>query len=553
MRDNDSEFLRKEPCPSCGSKDNLARYSDGHAYCFTSGCDHYEHGENSLETQSETQAGPRNVEFVALGEPSEWSSRGITLQSAQKWGFTRSNHNGDAVRLFNYRNSAGQLVWQKIRYQGKDFRSRGEKDDMCLYGMWLWRDGGKRVVVVEGELDAISLSQMQNHKWAVVSVPNGADGASKSLRKNLQWLEQFDEIVLMLDQDEAGQKATAECKLIPFTPGKLRIATLPLKDANEMLMEGREKETTDAIWGAKVYRPDGLVGVSDIMGELLKPVEWGLPWWAEDLTRFTYGRRDGEVYGFGAGTGIGKTDFFMQQIAFDVTELKMNVGAIFLEQKPVETAKRCAGKIAGKMFHVPDAGWTADELTRAAGELDGKMFFYDNFGQSDWELVKGHIRYMVVSLGIKLIYLDHLTAMADTGDEKGSIEQIMKEMAGLANELGCIIHYISHLSTPDGKPHEEGGRVMIKHFKGSRAIGFWSFFMFGLERDQQNEDPAIATTTVFRILKDRFTGQATGKTINLGFHGETGRLYVREDDPFAISDAKSHGFRAEDDDKDLPF
>ncbi len=35
-----SEFLRHEPCPSCGSKDNLARYTDGHAYCF--GCDHYE-------------------------------------------------------------------------------------------------------------------------------------------------------------------------------------------------------------------------------------------------------------------------------------------------------------------------------------------------------------------------------------------------------------------------------------------------------------------------------------------------------------------------------
>lgn len=498
-----------------------------------------------METETEAREGPRNVEFVALGEPSEWSSRGITLQSAQKWGFTRSNLNGDPVRLFNYRNSAGQLAWQKVRFQGKDFRSRGEKEDMCLYGQWLWRDGGKRVVVVEGELDAISLSQMQDHKWAVVSVPNGADGAAKALRKQLNWLEQFEEIVLMLDQDEAGQKATDECKLIPFTPGKLKIATLPLKDANEMLMAGRVKETIDAIWGAKVYRPDGLVGVSDIMGDLLKPVEYGLPWCFEDLTKLTYGRRDGEVYGFGAGTGIGKTDFLMQQIAFDITELKQHVGAIFLEQKPVETAKRVAGKIAGKMFHVPDGGWTGEELTRAAGELDGKLFFYDNFGQTDWELVKGHIRYMVVSLGIKLIYLDHLTAMADTGDEKGTLEQIMKEMAGLANELGCIIHFVSHLATPDGKPHEEGGRVMIRHFKGSRAIGFWSFFMFGLERDQQNPDPVIATTTIFRILKDRYTGRSTGKTLLLGFHQESGKLFVREEDPFETKGASDHGFENE--------
>ncbi|MER9628880.1 toprim domain-containing protein [Mesorhizobium sp. M0296] len=549
MHEPDSEFLRKEPCPKCGSRDNLARYTDGHAYCF--GCRHYEPGDNELAEQTEA-AEPRNVDFVPLGEPSDWASRGINLESAQKWGFTRSSLNGQPVRLFNYRNSAQQLVWQKIRFQGKDFRSKGSKEDMCLYGQWLWRDGGKRVVIVEGELDAISLSQMQGHKWPVVSVPNGADGAAKALRKNLQWLEQFEEVVLMFDQDDPGQKATEECKTIPFTPGKLKIASLPLKDANEMLMAGRIKETIDALWGAKVYRPDGLVGVSDIMGDLLKPVEYGLPWCLEELTKLTYGRRNGEVYGFGAGTGIGKTDFLMQQIAFDITELRQHVGAIFLEQKPVETAKRVAGKLAGKMFHVPDAGWTPEELTRAATELDGKLFFYDSFGQTDWELVKGHIRYMAVSLGIKLIYVDHLTAMADTGDEKGTLEQIMKEMAGLAMELGIIIHFVSHLSTPDGKPHEEGGRVMIRHFKGSRAIGFWSYFMFGLERDQQNEDPIIATTTIFRILKDRYTGRATGKTIMLGFKQETGRLFVREDDPFKDKDANDHGFSNESDD-DLPF
>ena len=34
----ESEFVGHEPCPSCGSKDNLARYTDGHGYCF--GCRH---------------------------------------------------------------------------------------------------------------------------------------------------------------------------------------------------------------------------------------------------------------------------------------------------------------------------------------------------------------------------------------------------------------------------------------------------------------------------------------------------------------------------------
>ncbi len=498
-------------------------------------------------TSTEALTKSRSKDLLEPGEISEWSSRGITLETAEKWGFTRSTMNGEPVRLFNYRNATNQIIAQKVRFKQKDFRFLGEAKEAGLFGMHLWRDGGKRVVVVEGEIDAMSLSQMQGHKWPVVSVPTGSQGAKKALSNNIDWLEQFEEIVLLFDMDEPGQEAVAACQEIPFTPGKLKSASIPLKDANEMLMAGRIKETIDAIWGAKTYRPDGILSVSDIMDEIVKPVQRGLAWWVEELTNITYGRRYGEIYAVGAGTGVGKTDFLMQQIAYDITELNINVGAIFLEQQPRETAQRVSGKIAGKMFHIPDGDWTVDELKRAASELDGKLFFYDNFGQTEWDVVKGHIRYMAVSLGIRVFYVDHLTAMADTGDEKGSLEQIMKEMAGLAKELDIIITFVSHLSTPDGKPHEEGGRVMIKHFKGSRAIGFWSYFMFGLEREQQSEDEDIRTTTIFRVLKDRYTGKATGTTILLGFDRDTGRLYPRKDDPFKDKERSGadHGFSDE--------
>ncbi|WP_202818645.1 toprim domain-containing protein [Brucella pituitosa] len=502
---------------------------------------------------------PTRADLLDLGEPSGWPSRGISEDSAQKWGFTKSTYslpakNGIAatssnepVRVFNYRNASNQVVAQKVRFKGKDFRFLGDTKEAGLYGMHLWRDRGKRVVIVEGEMDAISLSQMQGHKWPVVSIPNGAQGAAKALSKNIDWLEQFDEIVLLFDNDEAGQVALDDCKKVAFTPGKLRIARLPedLKDANEALVAGRIKETLDCLWDAKVYRPDGILSVDDIMDDILTPTEMGIPWWLPGLTDATYGRRYGEIYAVGAGTGVGKTDFLMQQIAYDINDLELTVGAIFLEQRPRETAQRVAGKLAGKMFHIPNGDWNAEELRRAASELQGKVFFYDNFGQTDWDVVKGHIRYMAVSLGVRVFYLDHLTAMADTGDEKGSIEQIMKEMAGIAQELDIIITFVSHLSTPDGKPHEEGGRVMIRHFKGSRAIGFWSYFMFGLERDQQADDPEIKTTTIFRILKDRYTGKGTGQTFLLGFDQEAGRLFEREDDPFKKQDSASHGFRDE--------
>ena len=31
----ESNFLKHEACPKCKSKDNLARYDDGHAYCYS--------------------------------------------------------------------------------------------------------------------------------------------------------------------------------------------------------------------------------------------------------------------------------------------------------------------------------------------------------------------------------------------------------------------------------------------------------------------------------------------------------------------------------------
>ena len=40
-----AKFLRHEPCPQCGSRDNLGRYSDNSAWCF--GCGYYERSDKS--------------------------------------------------------------------------------------------------------------------------------------------------------------------------------------------------------------------------------------------------------------------------------------------------------------------------------------------------------------------------------------------------------------------------------------------------------------------------------------------------------------------------
>lgn len=522
----DSSFTHKEPCPQCGSRDNLARYTDGHGFCF--GCQHYEPPTGSPSSPNKAAMSTDETTFTPIpGECVALPRRRLTAETCQHFGYTVGTDpkTGKQVQLAPYRDANGAIVAQKWRTPEKDFGVVGKlKLALPLFGQHLWRDGGKRVVITEGEIDAMSVSQLQGNKWPVVSVPNGATGAKKSLQAALEWLERFEEVVLMFDQDEPGRAAVAECAPL-FTPGKCKVASLPLKDANEMLKADRGREVIDAIWGAKPYRPDGVVALEELVDEAAADLPEGRPWFLPKLTAATYGRRPGELYAFGAGTGVGKTDLFTQSIAFDLMELKLRVGVLYLEQPKIETARRVAGKVVGKILHVPGKA-TVEERRAALKQVadTGNLFLYDSFGSADWETIKGKVRYLAAGLGCQHIYLDHLTALvASEEDERKTLDRIMAELAALALELKVCIHFISHLTRPEGKPHEEGGRVQIKHFRGSNAIGMWSHFMFGLERDQQAESDVDRLTT-FRVLKDRNTGQATGLTFQLTYDPATGLL-----------------------------
>lgn len=530
---SESSVVSQGPCPApdCGSSDAFTLYDDGHAHCFS--CGHHVQ-EAGLATQRSQRT---NSELVP-GDLRDLAVRCINEETCKKWDYRVGTYHDKTVQIANYRDSTGQRVAQKLRAAGKEFTIVGDAKKMTLYGQWLWRDGGKMVVITEGEIDALSVSQVQQNKWPVVSLPNGAQNAKKAIKASLEWLEKYDSVILMFDNDEPGRKAVEECAPL-FTPGRCKIARIEgYKDANEALKAGKGALIIDAMWGAKTYRPDGVISVADVLEAALKPIPIGDPWPFPRMTDWTYGRRSGELYGLGAGTGVGKTDVFTQCIAYDVLTLGKTVGAVYLEQPPVETVRRVAGKTVGKIFHVPGAS-TPEELAEAVRALGdtNRFYLYDHFGSSSWEIIKQRIRYMVVSLGCEHIYLDHLTALvSQEEDERKALDRIMSELAGQAQELGHKMHFISHLATPEGKPHEEGGRVMIRHFRGARSIGFWSHFLFGLERNQQSDDEEERSVTTLRCLKDRNTGAGTGKTMGLRYDHNTGLLRDADDSPFAGSD-----------------
>lgn len=522
-----STFLHTAPCVSCGSKDNVGVYSDGHSFCF--GCSAYTHGGGEGTQGSPSKVGEdtkgSSPTGLIYGHTQAIRTRYLDEATCKLYNYQVGEYNGAPCHIANFKNSRGQTVAQNIRRGGKVFTWLGDTDQIGFFGQHLY-SSGKMLTVTEGAIDCLSVSQVFGNKWPVVSLPNGAASAAKYVKANYEWLDGFEKIVLMFDMDEPGQKAALEvANLLPM--GKALIAKLPFKDANECLAKQEPGAITKAFWNAAPYRPDGIVSITDIKDELFNPVTVGDAWPWQTLTDITYGRKPGQLFGFGAGVGVGKTDCFTECINYDINTLKLPVGVIYLEQPVQETIMRIAGKMRSKLFHVPNAGWSVDEYRSAVDELEtgGKLWLYRHFGEMGWDVIKTKIQYFAKALGIKHIYLDHLTALvASAEDERRALDSIMAQMAGMAQELGIIIHFISHLTTPDGKPHEEGGRVMEKHFTGSRAIARWAHYMFGLERNKQAEDTYERSTTTFRVLKDRFTGQATGKTFALHYNETTGRL-----------------------------
>jgi len=407
----------------------------------------------------------------------------------------------------------------------KSFQILGNSKKMGLYGEHLWRGGGKMVTVTEGEIDALSVSQQTGNKWAVVSVPNGAQGAHKAVARSLEWLETFESVVFMFDNDQAGREAAEKCSLM-LSVGKAKIATLPLKDANEMLVAGRGSEIVSAQWGAKPFRPDGVVLGEDLweqVSEVDDSESFPYPW--AGLNDKTYGIRKGELVTLTSGTGIGKSSI-CREVAHHLIINDKKVGYIALEESVARTAKGIMGISLNLPIHIHGTNVGMERLHEAfqATMGTGNCVLYDHFGSMDSDHLLGKIRYMVKALDVEYVFLDHISIMVsgyEDGDERRRIDNIMTKLRSLVEELGIALILVSHLKRPEGKAHEEGAKTSLAQLRGSASLGQLSDLVIGFERDQQSEDEADVTTV--RVLKNRYSGE-TGINCTLKYNKETGRL-----------------------------
>jgi twinkle protein len=545
----DSHFVKHIACPACrdagGDRkgDNLSVYSDGHGYCNS--CGHWTPGTDDTYTTTDYREDtkimngeklqPRGTARVAISE------RRISADICAKFGVTVSYSKDGKVdtHYYPYYDSEGQLIGYKERKtETKDFKILGTNKGSGLFGQQVFKSGGKYLTITEGEIDCLSVSEMFDGKWPVVSLKNGASSADKDFKDNLEYIESFDNVVLCFDNDEAGKKAIKKVQDL-VTPNKLKICSLPMKDANDMLVNGKVKEFMQHWWNSEVYTPAGIVRGVDTWEHLLKDedqVTVEYPW--EGLNKLTYGFRAKELVTITSGSGMGKTSVVKELEAYILNETDDNLAIIHLEESIDRSVLGLMGIEANLPIHIPKYG---DMLTQGEKKAlweksvgNKNVYFYDHFGSMSEDSLLNVIRTYAKAYDCKWIVLDHLSIVVSSQegdlDERKAIDAIMTKLRKIVQETGVGLFLVSHLKRPQGKAHEEGGQVSLSELRGSAAIAQLSDIVIGLERNQQAEDPVERNQTTLRVIKNRFSG-LTGPACKLQYDSETGRLEeVQEDE-----------------------
>ncbi len=569
----ESVVVGREACPKCrangndNSGDNLARYSNGGAYCFA--CEYYEKGDGTVSEQPAKKA-----EFkVYRGQIKSLDHRRIDTKPARVYGYQTANIKDKDIEIANYFKD-GQLVAQHMRGPDKTFHWVGSPRGCELFGQHLWGNGGKKLVITEGEIDCLSVAQMQDCKWPAVSLPNGAAGAVRDIKNNLEFVNSFQEVILMFDMDEPGQKAAkAVCDILP--PGKAKIASLPYKDANECLVQGSSRAIIDSIWQAKVYSPDEILHVSSITereSDMSQTKVWPFPF--KNLTKFLTGQRSGEVTLYASGTGSGKSTFLRELTHHHLTQGR-SVGMIMLEESPEETMDDMISLILNKPVRKIRSTRMMNELLTQMGEPTIEMdiiddlsdedyakakaelgetglYVYDHLGNNAMANLMARMEYMAVSLGVDVIMLDHITAAAaglmnttskdieGGGSERLIIDAMMRDMRSLCVRTGVHIDVVSQLKKTD-KAFEEGSRITMQDLRGSGALASVPNTVVALERDRQATNERVANTTTVRVLKNRLDGKS-GVASAIHFNHNSGRM---EETEFVVADDGTLGFKPE--------
>jgi twinkle protein len=533
----ESKEIGKTKCPACPSSDGFAVYDDGHGYCFV--CNHYERDvegkeeDMPLDTTIKSNWCPE-VFKTNTGDARGCQERRITKTIAEHYGVRvdyDSNRNITAYHYPYYKDN--ELVAYKTRKLPKQFSTVGDFKDVWPFGCQSFGMGGKRLVITEGEFDAMSVAQASldhyNKIYPVISVASASN--LKSLLHAREWIRSFDEVVLFFDNDVAGKKAVKEAANI-IGIDKVKVVSTIAKDPCELYLAASAAGVMRVIWDAQPFSPAGIVvGHEPVWEQYLarrSTESVAYPVCLTGINDKTKGMRFGEITLFTSGTGSGKSTVIKEIVLDLLDKTEDKVGMISLEESVGDTAEKFIQMKLQRNLQEYEVSLEEQEEASRAVFGNERLVLLDHQGSVGDESLIDKIEYMAL-MGCKYLILDHITIAVSEGAEgytgNEAIDKVMSDLLKLTKKHNIWLGVISHLRKVQGggSTFEQGKLPSMDDIKGSGSIKQISFDIIGFARDMANENEDVRNTINFIVLKSRFTGK-TGPAGHAKYNHDTTRL-----------------------------
>ena len=538
-------------CPKCDSSDAFTIYEDtGWGNCYS--CEAKMSPEEiEREQMNET---PRET-IPAMDSSSDFTSNSMAnnldaISNLSSYPISRRNISEETVRFFNVTmdptslsqyypyTKANKIVAYKERKEPKAFQTHGDFKSTELFGQAQAASlGGKSLVITEGELDCLAMSEAFNShygkRWPVVSITSAA--GTKTLLEQREWLQTFDQVVLMFDNDDAGKKATETAAKI-IGAGKVKIAKLQEKDPCDELVKHGYKALMTAYWNAQTYSPAGILVGEQIWEKYLERENTEsipYPSCIAGLNDKIRGMRQGEITLLTSGTGSGKSTITKEIILHLLATTDSKIGVISLEESIGDTTEQLVN------MHLKSQTETPESFRKGFDEIfkDERIVLLDHQGSVSDASLTDKIEYMAL-MGCTHLFLDHITIAVSEGTDglsgNEAVDKMMSDLLKIVKKHNVWLGLISHLRKSfTGKAFEEGHLPTIDDIKGSGSIKQISFDIIAFARNLVAEDETEKKTVKFRVLKSRFTG-LTGDAGAAIYDRDSGRLTELSKDFTAI-------------------
>lgn len=585
-------LLNKFPCPSCLSNDNLLVYvkhdESGKEYldgsCMTPQCDNKFMTEAMLKEQGVLEDGfvapkvkPSIKTAITKEEYKNLLSkttsdtttlngtyyRSIRPDTAEFYGhrFERDS-SGEIIRTYypetksTFKGELNSLRGYKSRDLPKAFGRHnigivGTSND--LSGSHKFTSGGKWLLIVGGEEDKLAAAQMLRDyqiqrkqedydRIAVVGIHCGEGSLSKVCANSYDFIDSFEEVILCMDNDEAGRKAVQEAiKVLP--ENKVKVMVTSLKDCSEMLQTGKQKQFISDFYSAKPLIETGIISASEAaqgIEDYLLAEKITLPPHLHRVQDALRGgiRSTGAIVNIIGNTSVGKTFFSDVLVHHFIFNSPLKPTILSIERTAAELTLDLYSYHLGQNLTWFEEGADALEYLHREDvkELCNNMLV-DEFGEHRmWiiddregtvEVLKKQIERAVKQQGSKLIILDVLTDVIRSLplDEQESFMQYEKQM----KKEGVVFINILHTRKPSNEKGEQGfKRVNEYDILGSGTIPQSADINIVLNRNKMATDPIERNTTYVDIPKCR--GGLTGSDIcKLYYDPMTRRQYDLDD------------------------